>query len=41
MIRRLTLADADAFYALRVRCMQEAFDFFRSSPADVPDDLAV
>jgi RimJ/RimL family protein N-acetyltransferase len=35
MIRRLTSADAGAFYALRLRCMREAYDFFRSSPADI------
>jgi RimJ/RimL family protein N-acetyltransferase len=35
MIRLLTLADVDAFYALRLRCMREAYDFFRSSPADI------
>jgi GNAT superfamily N-acetyltransferase len=38
MIRRLTLADADAFYALRLRGMREAYDFFRSSPADIEAD---
>ncbi len=38
MIRRLTDADAPAFFALRQRCMREAFDYFRSSPADVEAD---
>jgi RimJ/RimL family protein N-acetyltransferase len=38
MIRRLTVTDVDAFYALRLRCMHEAFDFFRSAPADVEAD---
>lgn len=38
MIRRLILADAPAFFALRQRCMVEAFDFFRSSPADIEAD---
>jgi GNAT superfamily N-acetyltransferase len=38
MIRRLAVADADAFYALRLRCMKEAFDFFRSSVADIQVD---
>jgi RimJ/RimL family protein N-acetyltransferase len=37
-IRRLTLADADIFFALRQRCMVEAFDYFRSSPADIEAD---
>jgi RimJ/RimL family protein N-acetyltransferase len=35
LIRRLSIADADIFYTLRLRCMVEAFDFFRSSPTDV------
>jgi GNAT superfamily N-acetyltransferase len=38
MIRLLTHADAPAFFALRQRCMVEAFDFFRSSPADIEAD---
>jgi RimJ/RimL family protein N-acetyltransferase len=38
MIRRLTIADAEAFYAMRLRCMEEAFDFFRSSVADIEAD---
>jgi RimJ/RimL family protein N-acetyltransferase len=38
MIRRLTLTDAEAFYALRLRCMAEADDFFRSSVADIETD---
>jgi RimJ/RimL family protein N-acetyltransferase len=35
MIRRLTVADSPAFYALRLHCMHVAYDFFRSSPADI------
>jgi RimJ/RimL family protein N-acetyltransferase len=38
LIRRLTLADADAFYSMRLRCMAEAYDFFRSSVADIEAD---
>jgi RimJ/RimL family protein N-acetyltransferase len=38
MIRRLNTEDAPAFFALRQRCMVEAFDFFRSSPADIEAD---
>jgi RimJ/RimL family protein N-acetyltransferase len=37
-IRRLIHADAPAFFAMRQRCMREAFDFFRSSPADIEAD---
>ncbi len=37
-LRRLTLADAPAFFALRQRCMVEAFDYFRSAPADIAAD---
>jgi RimJ/RimL family protein N-acetyltransferase len=37
-IRRLAVADAPVFFALRQRCMVEAFDFFRSSPADIEAD---
>jgi RimJ/RimL family protein N-acetyltransferase len=38
MVRRLTLSDAEAFYALRLRCMAEAYDYFRSSVADIERD---
>jgi RimJ/RimL family protein N-acetyltransferase len=38
MIRRLTIEDAPAFYAMRLRCMAEAFDVFRSSVADIEAD---
>jgi RimJ/RimL family protein N-acetyltransferase len=38
LIRRLTLTDADAFYAMRLRSMAEAYDFFRSSVADIEVD---
>ncbi len=38
MIRRLTVNDAEAFYAMRLRCMDEAYDFFRSSVADIEAD---
>jgi hypothetical protein len=38
MIRRLTLADAEAHYAMRQRCMAEAYDFFPSSVADIKAD---
>jgi ribosomal protein S18 acetylase RimI-like enzyme len=37
-IRRLTPADADAFYAMRLRCMVDAYDYFRSSVADIQAD---
>jgi GNAT superfamily N-acetyltransferase len=37
-IRRLTPSDADAFYAMRLRCMDEAYDYFRSSVADIQAD---
>ncbi len=38
MIRRLIADDAEAFYAMRLRCMDEASDFFRSSVADIEAD---
>jgi RimJ/RimL family protein N-acetyltransferase len=38
MIRRLTIEDAPAFYAMRLRGMAEAFDVFRSSVADIEAD---
>ena len=38
MIRRLAIADAYAFYEMRLRCMAEAYDFFRSSVADIEAD---
>lgn len=38
IIRRLTLTDAPAFFAMRLRCMDEASDFFRSSVADIERD---
>jgi RimJ/RimL family protein N-acetyltransferase len=37
-IRRLSIADAEPFYAMRLRCMAEAYDFFRSSVADIEAD---
>jgi ribosomal protein S18 acetylase RimI-like enzyme len=37
-IRRLTPTDADAFFAMRLRCMAEAYDYFRSSVADIEAD---
>ncbi len=37
-IRRLTPDDAGAFYAMRLHCMDEAYDFFRSSVADIQAD---
>ncbi len=37
-IRRLTIADAEAFYAMRLRCMDEGYDFFRSSVSDIQAD---
>jgi RimJ/RimL family protein N-acetyltransferase len=37
-IRRLTPTDADAFYAMRLRCMAEAYDYFRSSAGDIEAD---
>jgi GNAT superfamily N-acetyltransferase len=37
-IRRLTSADAEAFYAMRLRCMVDAYDYFRSSVADIEAD---
>jgi RimJ/RimL family protein N-acetyltransferase len=37
-IRPLTLTDTDAFYAMRQRCMAEAYDYFRSSLADIQAD---
>jgi GNAT superfamily N-acetyltransferase len=37
-IRRLTAEDTSAFFVLRQRCMVEAFDYFRSSPADIQAD---
>jgi RimJ/RimL family protein N-acetyltransferase len=37
-LRRLTIADADIFYAMRLRCMAEAYDYFRSSVADIEAD---
>ncbi len=34
-IRRLGPGDAEAFFALRLRCMHDAAAFFRSAPEDV------
>jgi GNAT superfamily N-acetyltransferase len=38
LIRRLNAGDAEAFFAMRLRCMDEAYDFFRSSVADIEAD---
>jgi ribosomal protein S18 acetylase RimI-like enzyme len=38
LIRRLTLTDAEAFYAMRLRSMTDAYDYFRTSVADIEAD---